>query len=69
MGSQASGDFRFIDAAGQTVQNYNPKNYDNPNIRVKHQIGANEELIGVYGIKNASTHFITFGLIVKVTEN
>ena len=34
----------------------------------EHQLGDNEELIGVYGIKDKSEYFSAFGFIVKVLD-
>ena len=55
----------FTDSAGNEVESYNPRNTSIPT--TKFQLGENEELIGVYGVKNKRSWLTSFGFIVKVT--
>ena len=54
----------FLDSAGTRVYDYNPSNSNIPT--KKYQLGYNEELIGVYGVKDKKSWFTSFGFIVKV---
>ena len=49
------------------IKSYNPKKNDRA--RVQYALNPNEELFGVYGVKNAATHLISFGFIVKVSQD
>jgi len=56
----------FLDSEGIEIDSYNPENKER--LGVMHEIEANEELIGVYGIKDKRWCFTGFGFIVKVRE-
>ena len=59
-------DLRFLDSSGNVVHSYDPtnKNYAESSVR---EIGENEEIIGVYGVKGDNYKwFRNFGFIVKV---
>ena len=58
---------RFMDSAGREVYVYNPINVSVTT--TSYQLGVNEELIGVYGVKNRNSWFTSFGFIVKVKAN
>ena len=54
----------FLDKNGGVIDHYNPNNRARQgNI---HEIAENEELIGVYGVRNKAEWLSTFGFIVKV---
>ena len=56
----------FLDSAGNEIDFYNPGNWQiNGAI---HEIGENEELIGVYGAKDSNSCFSSFGFIFKVKQ-
>jgi len=55
---------RFIDDAGNEVYAYNPSNTLVQTTSI--QLRDNEELIGVYGVKDKWSWFSSFGFIVKV---
>lgn len=55
---------RFMDSAGNEVYAYNPSNTTVPT--TTYQIGKNEELIGIYGVKDKSEWLSSFGFIVKL---
>ena len=62
----------FLDHEGQQIEAYNP--LDRERKGPIHEIAANEELIGVYGVQDKSKkdkakrskYLLGFGLIVKV---
>ena len=55
----------FLDKNGAEIDFYNPCN--NPRGGPIHEIADNEELIGVYGVRNKNKNNLsTFGFIVKV---
>jgi len=54
----------FLAADGSIVHSYNHGNSSNK--VTAFDIGSNEELIGVYGVKDKSNYFTSFGFIVKV---
>ena len=58
---------RFMDSAGNEVYAYNPSNATVPT--TTYQIGKNEELIGIYGVKGTSEWLSSFGFIVKMKDN
>ena len=59
----------FYDGTQKRIDCYNPA-ADNsclePIQGIVHEIGENEELVGVYGVNNRPQHFTTFGFIVRV---
>ena len=55
----------FLDRKCKTVMDYNPKRVGDS--CVMHELGENEELIGVYGV-NKPYFFTAFGFILKVKE-
>ena len=62
-----TGNFRFMDSAGKVVYEYDPENkYEDS---TSYKLSENEELIGVYGVKDKRRHFASFGFIVKVKAN
>ena len=55
----------FLDQDGQEIDCFNPQNIARAGVILA--IGDNEELIGVYGVKNKRPDVLTsFGFIVKV---
>jgi len=56
---------KFNDANGNIVETFNPFKYTYAT-KSPYLIKENEELIGVYGIKDISHWFSAFGFIVKV---
>ena len=56
----------FLDKEGNEIDSYNPNNRDRSG--QVHEIGENEELIGVYGVKDLDNWFNSFGFIVKVRQ-
>ena len=60
---------RFYDSTGNKVYEYNPYNSECGERRVpeeiRHEIADNEELIGVYGVKEKKNWLSNFGFIVK----
>ena len=59
---------RFMDGSGNEVYVYNPTNHQHSTTSY-HQLSENEELIGVYGVKDMWEYFTSFGFIVKVKPN
>lgn len=55
---------KFFDEAGDHLLYYNPDRYNQP--VVSHTLASNEELIGVYGVKDTSNYFSSFGFILRV---
>ena len=56
----------FLDKNGDEIGCYNPeKNIKNGPV---HEIADDEELIGVYGVRNKQKCFSSFGFIVKVKQ-
>ena len=55
----------FTDKYGVLIDSFMP-NPDYPPNQVAHFIAENEELIGVYGVKDKIVYFSSFGFIVKV---
>ena len=53
-----------MDEAGNEVSVYNPSN-DTHNT-TSYRLNYDEELIGVYGVKDKRSYFSGFGFIVKV---
>ena len=54
----------FLDSDNNEIDTYNPNNIEQKG--PVHEIGDNEELIGVYGIKDEFKHLTGLGFIVKV---
>ena len=53
----------FMENAGKEFYAYNPSNATQKT--TAYRLGENEELIGVYGLKDKSSYFSSFGFIVK----
>ena len=53
----------FKDRAGLLVGDFNPNMW--PVEGPEHEISEQEELIGVYGVKNIKKYFSSFGFIVR----
>ena len=58
------GALQFYDK-DKVVYDYNPEDYSTKE-NLRYQLNSNEELIGVYGVKDNWYRFKTFGFIVKV---
>lgn len=57
----------FLDRDGSVIDIYNPNN--DAREGVVHAIAEDEELIGVYGVRNkANSYFSNFGFIVKIKQ-
>lgn len=55
----------FLDKDGQKIESYEAQESDGleeSNI----ELGPNEEIFGVYGVKDSSDHFTSFGFIAKI---
>ena len=59
---------KFMDKDGNQMSIYDPNNNMNLQPGAVHEIADNEELIGVYGVKDKERWFSAFGFIVKVRE-
>ena len=58
---------RFFDKQGDQIDCYSPHNSEK--VGPIHEIADNEELIGVYGVRNKNSEWLsTFGYIVKVKQ-
>ena len=55
----------FLDKGGKLIDKYNPMNH-RVHEGTKYELQENEELIGVYGVKDLAEYFNSFGFIVKV---
>ena len=66
-GQYWTGKIRFMDSSGKEVYVYNPSN-DNHKT-TSYMLSDDEELIGVYGVKDRRSYFSSFGFIVKVKAN
>ena len=57
---------KFYDEEDNLITEYNPKNRsDDEHEQV---LEDNEELFGIYGVKNKQKYLTTFGFIVKVKQ-
>ena len=58
---------KFLDKNFYEIESYNPVDLqrDGP----IHEIADNEELIGVYGVRNKKYYLTSFGFIVKVRQD
>lgn len=61
----------FFDKRNQEIGFYDPNKWNQKQglIHEIHEIGDNEELIGVYGVKDKNLYFYNFGFIVKVRQD
>ena len=59
---------KFYDAQQKQIVAYDPGNGNKGNNPTRHEIQANEQLIGVYGQIDNRKFFRGFGFIVKVTQ-
>ena len=66
-GKYWAGNIHFRDSEGKDISVYNPSN--DTHQTTEYRFGDNEELIGVYGIKDKRSYFSSFGFIVKVKSN
>ena len=53
----------FLDGKGKEIEKYHPKWFGQGGI--VHELAENEELIGIYGVKDKQDYFTSFGFIVK----
>ena len=65
-GPSNTGLIRFMDSSENEVYVYDPNNWSRATVEYK--IGDNEEIIGVYGVKDKDIYFSSFGFIVKVKQ-
>ena len=56
----------FLDNKSDEIDSYNPRNRAREG--TVHEIKDNEELIGVYGVKDKDQYFTKFGFIVRVRQ-
>ena len=61
-----TGNIKFLDSRENELYSYNPGSWRSKT--VTHQIAENEELIGVYGVKDKEAYLTSFGFIVKVKK-
>ena len=57
---------KFLDMYDEEICSYNPHERDDPVI--EQVLREDEEIIGVYGVKDKSNYLTTFGYIVKIRE-
>ena len=57
----------FLNEAGSALFTFNPRN-DNYTPLKTLNLGANEEIVGIYGHKDDSLYFNAYGFIVRVNE-
>ena len=57
---------QFYDDDGKLLSEYNP--YGRDEQCTYHEVGVNEELVGVYGVKDKQSYFYSFGFIVRVPK-
>ena len=57
----------FLDKNGGEIGFYDPD--DHLRDGLIREIGDDEELIGVYGVRNKKHYFTSFGFIVKVRQD
>ena len=57
----------FLDNAGDIIYTFNPLQYTYSTV-TPYPIKENEEIIGVYGVKDTRKWFESFGFIVKVNN-
>jgi len=56
----------FLDKNGLVVESYAAQESDGSQEDHSLLLEGNEEIFGLYGVKDASDHFTSFGLIAKV---
>ena len=57
---------KFLDKYDEQICSYNPNERNDPVI--EQDLREDEEIIGVYGVKDKSNYLTTFGYIVKIRE-